>query len=201
MRNFILLFILSCFTFIISAQEQVVDSITVKPVSKSIFLELGGNSFALGINFDSRLKKETLKGPGLRFGIGQYFSNDNIGNLNTEIMLFSFPIEYNYIFSEEKKWTFIAGVGLMPTNLFVKATGSISSSIDLIPGLPNIDFDIPVNASIQEFLLLNYFSMGFRFRPVTKNGFMFQINLTPIFHVRSISSGMSMGISLGYGFR
>ena len=81
--------------------------------NKSVFVELGGQSNFLSINFESRFKKRQLNGLGFRLGYGLSFNKSKDGDV-IFILLNNIPISINYLIG--KKTNFIElGLGFATT--------------------------------------------------------------------------------------
>lgn len=140
-----------------------------------IYLELGGNSFLYGINYErgiTNIGKQTMAA-----SIGYGFSYSRVGVFN-DILI---PIELKLITGIGKKNHFEYGLG---ATCFYQP----DRPDNLINGV------VVPQSKIR---MINFVRMGYRY--TAQNGFLFRIGLTPLI-ISNREVYLYGGISLGYCF-
>lgn len=191
MRNTLLILLITVLPLIVNAQE--------KPVTQSIYLELGGAGLPYSLNYDFRFDKDRIDSWGMRVGAGGYAISGGDS-------FFSAPIQVNKLFGKNGHYfefgagaTFLAfssetysycqsGYNDPDTGEFI-CTDLFTSRSDFT------EFILEIDGSPNVMGTLNF---GYRKIPVD-GGFMWKVNLNPIFN----NSGfwpLWVGVGFGYAF-
>lgn len=165
------------------------------PKTKSIYVELGGAGLPYSFNYDFRFDKSRLDSWGLRVGIGGYATN--------AASFFSAPIMANKLYGKGPHY-FEMGFGLTffafedKYDDFYCIDGYFDSDGFYVCdsfGDENYSFILDVNSSPNLMGTLNF---GYRRIP-TDGGFMWKVNLNPIFNNNGFWP-LWVGLGFGYAF-
>lgn len=191
MKKFLLIFLIGVMPFAVSAQE--------KPVTQSIYLELGGAGLPYSFNYDFRFDKEKIDSWGMRIGAGGYaFSGGD--------SFFSAPIQFNRLFGKNGHYFEFGGGATFIA--FKSDTYSYcqSGTYDPVTGVYVCDDLFTSRSDFTEFILeidgspnvMGTLNFGYRKVP-EDGGFMWKVNLNPIFNSRGFWP-LWVGVGFGYAF-
>jgi len=178
-RFFILMIFTVCIQGLVIAQKPIPQ---FDGRHKNVFVELGGPSAIVGAHFDMRLKKGTLKGPGVRAGIGGVQGKASDGSTSVGLGFVTFPLEFNYT-TGQRRSSFISSIGILP--MYATATVIENNNITVGEGFG---------------LVGGYLNMGYRLQPL-KNSVMFQLVWAPMILRGSGLNPFWFGLGLGFGFK
>lgn len=147
----------------------------------SLYLDLGGASPIVSINFEKRIKKLSSVGFGYKLGVG-LVGIDVEDYPRTYIKLKpSFPIGVNYLFGKENR----------TTNIEIAAQATFIPIMSVLdPWDPSYRYPEPVRN-----LLIPSLFVGYRIKPINKKGII-RIGYSPIFFKSSWISWFNL--SLGW---
>lgn len=191
MKNSLLIILMTVLPFMAFAQE--------KPVTQSIYLELGGAGLPYSFNYDFRFDKDKIDSWGMRVGAGGYaFSGGD--------SFFSAPIQVNRLFGKNGHYFEVGGGATFVA--FRSSTYSYcqSGSYDPITGIWVCTQTYTSRSDFTEFILeidgspnvMGTLNFGYRRVPVD-GGFMWKVNLNPIFNNRGFWP-LWVGVGFGYAF-
>jgi len=177
--------LISCLVFLcmLCSKSEAQQPTTINGRSQSFYLEFGGGGVGISANYEFRFKKNQLDGLGLRAGFGGLHTW-----LFGDISFTTFPLEINYIFSEDHMVSFELGMSLTYTH--VKTD---------FPWLPS-----EIEES-SENILLGYIPIGIRLLSRGK-GFMGRANMGPLLNLSAPnlfddnSVILMVGVSVGFMF-
>jgi hypothetical protein len=152
---------------------------------KNIYVEFFGSHILTGVNFDMRLNKGRMDGMGFRAGIGGISLDADTPDLEANIGIVTFPLEFNYLVGKRRS-SFEAGVGLLPAYATVSGRGEVTDNRFV---------------SAEGFGLAGGFlTLGYRLQP-RKNGFMMNIRWNPLILRNDGFNAGWFSIGLGVGFK
>ncbi|WPR77170.1 hypothetical protein [Algoriphagus sp. NG3] len=183
------LFILSLFLFnsyLVVAQDT--DS---KPATRAIYAELGGVGLPYSFNYDFRFDKNRVDSWGMRVGFGGYSLEGD--------SFFSLPVMINKLYGKGNNFfevgvgtTFIAFSNENYTNCYYDQFGNYTCTTS---SNESTNFILDIDGSPSVMGVLNF---GYRRMP-TDGGFMWKINLNPIFNNNGFWP-LFAGVGFGYAF-
>jgi hypothetical protein len=179
MKKYLILSILV--GFVINAKAQTTE--------KAVYIEAGGIGLPYSISFDTRLKKGTSTGLGLRAGFGGFIIED-------EKML-TVPLQVNWLFGKDKNFfelgvgaTYVYYEGYSYSDYYCDATGCYPTGKTYAG-----DFILPISNTNS---FMGTLSFGYRRIPAS-SGFTWKAAITPIFNDNGFWP-LFAGIGVGYKF-
>lgn len=178
-----LLLVFTVLPVLLTAQRKPVPEFNTR--HKNIYVELLGSHLYHGVNFDMRLQKGRLDGPGIRVGIGGYGTTARSDDDFIRLGVITVPIEFNHLVGKGRS-SFVSGVGLLPIYATASAKGSFTAH-EYVQGDGLA-------------LMGGFLNLGYRYQP-KKNGLMFQINWNPMI-IRGYGFEPAwFGVGIGMGFK
>lgn len=191
MKNSLLILLMAVLSITVYAQE--------KPVTQSIYLELGGAGLPYSFNYDFRFNKEKLDTWGMRVGVGGY-------TLSGGDSFFSAPVQVNKLFGKNGHYFEVGGGATYIA--FSRATYSYCQSGNYDPntGMWVCSETYTTRDDFTEFILeidgspnvMGTLNLGYR-RVPEDGGFLWKVNLNPIFNNRGFWP-LWVGVGFGYAF-
>lgn len=162
---------------------------TFSQTAKAIYVEAGGIGLPYSFSFDTRLKKNTNTGAGLRVGLGGFA-------IDEEKML-TVPVQLNWLLGNGRN-LFELGIGA--TYVYYNGYEYEDYRCDATGCYPNGkyyagDFILPISNENSVMGTLNF---GYRRQPLG-SGFTWKVAMTPIFN-RNGFWPLFGGVGVGYKF-
>jgi hypothetical protein len=180
-----LLTLFSCLLFFSALQAQRRPVPVFDTRHKNIYVEFLGSNLVTGVNFDIRLQRNRLDGPGLRAGIGglNVTVADDVNYYDLGVV--TMPLEFNHLVGKRRS-KFEAGIGILPIYASLEGTGEATNHRY-------------VNGTGFG-LAGGFINLGYRYQPL-RNGLMFRFTWNPmVLRDSGFNSGW-VSFGLGFGFK
>ena len=168
--------IVTMWLFALSIQAQTpgdtLKATYVMPVH-SIYLEIGGASDFVGVNWDSRFK--TNSHWGYRAGLAIGYESDNSYELTQSNTYYSAPVDVNLLIGRRKSRLEL-GLGLKPMLIRQKHLTVAPTATDITQDTYNIS-----TSTTYLFRALLLADIGYRY--VSKRGFQLRCGVTPMMNI------------------
>ncbi|RAI91521.1 hypothetical protein [Algoriphagus yeomjeoni] len=189
MKRLILGLLLLLSTQVVHAQE-----VEPKLATQAIYMELGGPGLPYSFNYDFRFDKTKIDSWGMRVGFGGYAVDGD--------SFFSLPVMVNKLYGKGNHFfemgfgaTFLAfnNQNYYYESCYYDGNGNYVCDSYSESGYTSFILDIDNSPSI-----MGVMNFGYR-RVPTDGGFMWKINLNPIFNTNGFWP-LFAGVGLGYAF-
>lgn len=190
MKNFIFILL-----FLLSGQIILAQETDPKLPTQSVFVELGGPGLPYSFNYDFRFDKTNMNSWGMRVGFGGYAVNKD--------SFFSLPVMVNKLYGKRNNY-FEMGLGATflafhdeyyYESCYYDQNGNYICNSGGSQSYSGTNFILDIDGSPSIMGVMNF---GYRRIP-TDGGFMWKINLNPIFNNNGFWP-LFAGIGLGYSF-
>ena len=161
--------------------------------SRSVFLEFGGGSNGVGINYDARFKEDSKWGYRVGFAFG-YSQANYFFAAGTSTRVYSIPLEVNYLLGKGKNRL---EMGLGVNTGYYNDHIAVAEHFKFEAEQWRIAYKNISENNISSFAYLN---IGYRY--THKRGFQFRIGITPacmITNNRYCGREALLGLYIGFG--
>lgn len=158
--------------------------------SNAIFLEGLGNGLFYSLNYDTRFKKGSRDGWGIRAGAGVISGSlvDSADNKKGKVTFTSIPLLLTFLKGKRRS---ALELGIGSTFIFTKLKGSGNDTFE------GVDGEV-IRKLINKGSIAITAAAGYRYTSLN-NGIIFRAGITP--YIFSGSFSMLFGVSLGYHFK